>query len=263
MKWNSFAILCSLAIAIFVFAQHKPAQSQQGNSAVIDLTHTLNDKAPANEYEAVAPMRVEPAASYEQNGYMARTVTVPEQGGTHVDAPAYFIKGRWTTDQIPSERLVRPLAVIDVTAKVKQNPDYRVSLEDVAAWEKSHGHIALGAVVMARTGWDSRWDSSREYRNVDAGGQPHFPGFSLEAARFLVEARQAVGLGIDTMSVDGGGTKDFVIHRYCESRSVYQVENVANLWQAPEAGATVVVAPAKIEGSAGAPARVMAMVQGQ
>jgi len=259
MKWNSFAILCSLVLAIFLFAQHQPARGG-ANSAVLDLTHSLNDKAPANEYEAVDPMRVENAASYEKNGYLARTVTLPEQTGTHVDAPAYFIQGRWTTDQIPSERLVRTLAIIDIAAKVKKDPDYSVSADDIGEWEKAHGHIPLGAVVMARTGWDERWFSAKEYRNADAGGQAHFPGFTLEAARFLVEGRQAVGLGIDTMSVDGGGTKDFNVHRYCESRSVYQVENVANLWQAPPAGATVIVAPAKIEGSAGAPARVMAMV---
>jgi kynurenine formamidase len=208
-------------------------------------------------------MRVESAASYEKNGYMARTVTVPEQGGTHVDAPAYFIKGRWTTDEIPAERLVRPLVVVDVTDKVKNDPDYKVTLEDLAAWEKAHGHVPFGSVVMARTGWDSRWVSPNDYRNPDASGRPHFPGFTLEAARFLVEGRQAVGIGIDTMSVDGGGSKDFMVHRYCESRSVYQVENVANLWRAPESGATVVVAPAKIEASAGAPARVIAMVKGQ
>jgi kynurenine formamidase len=260
MKWNSFIVLCSLAIAILLFAQRQESRGQQSNSVVVDLTHALNDKAPANEYEAVEPLRIENAATYAKNGYLARTLTVPEQAGTHVDAPAYFMQGRWTTDQIPSERLIRPLAVLDVATKAKANPDYRVSLEDIAAWEKTHGHIALGSVVMARTGWDERWQSAKEYRNADASGQPHFPGFTLEAARFLVEGRMAVGLGIDTMSVDGGGSKDFSVHRYCEGRSVYQVENVANLWQAPAAGATVVVAPAKIEGSSGAPARVMAMM---
>lgn len=261
MKLNSFVVLCSLVVAIFLWAQHQPSKSGQPAGAIIDLTHSLNDKVPANEYEAVEPMHIEPAATYEKNGYMARTVTVPEQAGTHVDAPAYFIRGRWTADQIPAERLVRPLAVIDITAKVRNNPDYRLTLEDVAEWEKAHGHIAFGSVVMARTGWDERWSSAKDYRNADAQGQPHFPGISLEAARFLVEGRQAVGLGIDTMSVDGGGSKDFSVHRYCEMHAVYQVENVANLWQAPPAGATVVVAPAKIEGAAGAPARVMAMLK--
>ena len=260
MKLNTFAIVCSLVLAIFLWAQHQPSKAGQRSTAIIDLTHPLNDKAPTNEYEAVEPMKVESAASYEKNGYMARTVTVPEQGGTHVDAPAYFIQGRWTTDQIPAERLVRPLAVIDVTAQAKKDPDYKVTVEDVADWENAHGHIPQGAVVMARSGWDERWISAKDYRNVDASGRQHFPGFTLEAARFLVEGRLAVGLGIDTLSVDGGGSQNFLVHRYCESRAVYQVENVANLWQAPVAGATVIVAPAKIEGSAGAPARVMAMV---
>lgn len=281
MKLKSFIVLCSLVAALFLFAQRQSPRPGVMHGAVADLTHTLNDSAPINEFEAVDKMKVESAATYEKNGYMARTVTLPEQSGTHIDAPAYFVRGQWTADQIPAERLVRPVAVIDVTDNVKTDPDYKLTLQDLALWEQQYGHVPTGAVVVLRTGWDDRWTSPRDYRNADPTGRAHFPGFSVDAARFLVEGRLAVGLGIDTMSVDGGGTSssttatdigkveaprgarsgvsDFAVHQYCQTHAVYLVENLANLWQVPATGATVVVAPAKIEGAAGAPARVMAM----
>ena len=61
---------------------------------------------------------------------------------------------------------------------------------------------------MAYTGWGSRWNSVKDYRNADDKGIMHFPGYSLDAAKFLVEARTALGLGIDTLSIDYGPSKD-------------------------------------------------------
>jgi kynurenine formamidase len=177
-----------------------------------------------------------------------------------MDAPAHFARGTWTVDQIPAERLMRPLVVLDVSAKAQSNPDYRISVEDVANWERDNGQVPQGAVVLARTGWASRWNSMKDFRNADAKGVPHFPGYAQETARFLVEGRNIVGLGIDTLSVDYGPSKDYPVHHYCALKSVYHLENVANLSQAPEAGATVVVAPVKLEGGSGAPVRVLALV---
>jgi len=44
----------------------------------------------------------------------------------------------------------------------------------------------------------------------------HFPGYSLEAAHFLVESRNPLGLGIDTLSVDYSPSKDLEVHQYTE-----------------------------------------------
>jgi kynurenine formamidase len=115
-------------------------------------------------------------------------------------------------------------------------------------------------VVIARTGWDLRWHSIKDYRNADPQGVPHFPGYSPDAAKFLVEGRSALGLGIDTLSVDRGASKDFPVRQYTLAHSVYQLENVANLDRAPATGGMVVVAPTKLQSSAGGPVRVLALV---
>jgi len=89
----------------------------------------------------------------------------------------------------------------------------------------------------------------------------HFPGFSLEAAKFLVEARSVVGLGIDTLSIDYGPSRDFPVHQYNLAHGLYHLENVANLDRAPQAGALVMVAPMKLEGGSGGPVRIFALLR--
>ena len=114
---------------------------------------------------------------------------------------------------------------------------------------------------MAYTGWDERWNSQKEFRNVGSDHLSHYPGFSLEAVKFLVKTRSVVGLGIDTMSVDIGASTTYPVHLFTSKQSVYHLENVANLGLVPPSGATVVVAPIKLEGGSGGPARVLALVK--
>ncbi len=260
--WKTFAIGCSLALAALLFAQHKSAMSNPSlYRAVIDLTHNLDGHSPNWEGTAKSPFEAKVLGNIDRDGYYSRIFTTQEHYGTHLDAPAHFAKGMWTVDQIPTERLVRPLVVLDVRAKAKDNPDYEVSVQDVDDWESTHGPIPSGAVVMAYTGWDVRWNSQKEFQNLGSDHLAHYPGYSLEAAKFLVKTRDAVGLGIDTMSVDVGATNTYPVHLFTSKESVYHLENVANLGLVPPSGATVVVAPIKLENGSGGPARVLALVK--
>ena len=262
INWKTFALGCSLALALFLFAQRKAAMPDQDlYSSVIDLTHNLNDHSPNWEGSTQSPFQAKELGNIDRDGYYSRVFTTQEHYGTHLDAPAHFARGTWTVDQIPTERLVRPMVVLDVRSKVKANPDYEISVQDVAEWEGLHGQIPAGAVVMAYTGWDIRWNSQKEFRNVASDHLPHFPGFSVETAKFLVKTRSVVGLGIDTMSVDIGASTTFPVHQFTSKESVYHLENVANLAIAPPSGATIVVAPIKLENGSGGPVRLLALVK--
>ncbi len=262
IRWKTFAIGCSLALALLLIAQRKPSMPGLNTyRAVIDLTHDLNDRSPNWEGTQKSPFQAHEVGNIERDGYYSRVFTTQEHFGTHLDAPAHFAKGMWTVGQIPVERLVRPLVVLDVRNKARNNADYEISVQDVADWESAHGEIPAGAVVMAYTGWDERWNSQKEFRNVGADHLSHYPGFSLEAAEFLVKTRDVVGLGIDTMSVDIGASSTYPVHLFTSKQSVYHLENVANLGLVPPTGATVVVAPIKLEGGSGGPARVLALVK--
>lgn len=261
MHFRTFVLGCALALALFLFAQHHPNSTQpRGFRTLVDLTHSINANVPTYELAEQKEYQVKTVATIEKDQYFARNISLPEHFGTHIDAPAHFARGMWTVDQIPVERLIAPLVVLDVRAKVKDNPDYQVSVEDVAAWEHMHGEMPQGAVVMARTGWDERWNSAKDYRNADSKGVMNFPGYSQEAAKFLLEGRNVVGLGIDTLSVDYGPSQDFAVHQYTLAHSLYHLENVTNLDRVPAQGATVVVAPMKLEGGSGGPVRILALL---
>ncbi len=241
MKWKKFIVGYILALAILLFAQRRPSPTPiPVYSSIVDLTHSLNaDRATDHTRRPASLLRV----------------------GTHIDAPSSYARSLWTVDQIPSQRLIAPLVVLDVRSKADHNPDYQVSMDDIIAWEKAHGPIPMAAVVMARTGWDYRWNSVRQYTNTDRKGVMHFPGYSLEAAQFLVQGRASLAFGIDTLSIDNQVSKGLPVSNYTLSHSLYQLENVANLGAVPESGATVVVAPAKLEGGSGAPVRILALVK--
>ncbi len=228
---------------------------------IIDLTHPLNEHCPNWEGSQESPFQASELGNIERDGYYSRVFSTQEHYGTHLDAPAHFAAGAWTVDEIPADRLVRPLVVVNVQQRADDDPDYAVSVEDIAACERTHGAIPQGAVVIAYTGWDKRWAKQEDFRNEQADGVTHYPGFSLEVAEFLVGSRGVVGLGIDTMSVDIGATTTYPVHIFTSQHRIYHLENVANLAMVPPTGALIVVAPIKLEKGSGGQVRLLALVK--
>lgn len=250
-----------LLLGTLAVGQQRAGDSQSLSfRTVVDLTHALSSTNPLYDESAEPLFRAKTVATIEQNHYFAREICLPEHFGTHLDAPAHFAQGKWTVDQIPPERLIAPLIVLDVSKQAERNSDYQISTEDIFNWEQTHGEIPTSSVVIANTGWASRWNSVKDYRNADAKGAMHFPGYSLAAAKLLVEGRHVYALGIDTLSIDYGPSPDFPVHQFTLSHSLYHLENVANLDRVPVRGATVVSAPMKLEGGSGSPVRILALV---
>lgn len=235
---------------------------------VIDLTHAFDDKtiywpnAPSTfQLNRLSYGKTEAGFFYASNSFCT-----PEHGGTHLDAPIHFAEGKRTLDQIPVEQLMGPAVVIDVSAKATADPDYRLTAEDVRAWEAKHGPVPQGAIVMLRTGWGQRWPDRKRYMGDDKPGDTtnlHFPSYGAEAARYLVEQRKVGALGVDTASIDHGPSKDFIVHQIANGANVPGLENVASLEEVPETGAWVIALPMKIAGGSGGPVRIVALVPGK
>ena len=225
---------------------------------MLDLSYAISDKLvpwPGDEKWFEAKVN----ASVEKNGYFTRSFWMLEHYGTHLDAPAHFPPGKTTVDQIPAKQLLGPAVVLDARADGAKDPDFQLPARRIEEWEKQHGRIPSGAIVLLRTGWASRWPDAQRYRNQDAQGKMHFPGFSLEAAKLLLE-RKVSGLGCDTMSIDYGASGDFAVHHLALGAGLYHLENLADLSGLPETGAFLVVAPIKLEGGSGGPVRVFALL---
>jgi kynurenine formamidase len=246
---------------LFLHNMHRDSMLEgvpAGKTRVLDLSYAINDKLvawPGDEKVFEAKVN----ASVEKNGYFTRSFWMLEHYGTHLDAPAHFPPGQSTVDQIPAEQLFGPAVVIDVRAESVRDADYHLAAARVEDWEKRHGRIPEGAIVLLRTGWASRWPNVQKYRNQDAQGKMHFPGFSVEAVKLLME-RKVSGLGCDTLSIDPGASSDYAVHHLALGAGLYQVENLADMSELPETSAFLIVAPIKLEGGSGGPARVFALL---
>ena len=229
-----------------------------GKTRVLDLSYAINDKLvpwPGDEQFFEAKVN----ATIEKNGYFTRSFWMLEHYGTHLDAPAHFPHGKTTVDQIPVKQLFGPAVVIDVRVESNKDADYQLPATRIENWEKKHGRIPEGAIVLLRTGWASRWPDVERYRNQDAKGKMHFPGFSVEAAKLLI-SRRVSGLGCDTLSIDYGASADFAVHHLALGAGLYHLENLADMSEVPEASAVLIVAPIKLEGGSGGAVRVFALL---
>jgi len=246
-----------VVVSLVLVTACAPAPPRPGAVRVIDLGHALDEADPT--WSGTPVFTHATVATIAKDTYFAAKFSAEEHFGTHVDAPAHFAEQGLTVDRIPADRLVRPGIAVDVVANVRTDEDYRVTREDLEAFERGHGRIPEGSIVLIATGWDSRWPSAAQYMNV-RGGKKHFPGLSVEAAAFLARERRVAAIGIDTPSVDYGLSEQFEAHRTSMPQDVYHVENATGLTSLPPKGFTVVVAPIKIKGGSGGPTRVFALV---
>jgi kynurenine formamidase len=186
-----------------------------------------------------------------------------EHGGTHMDAPIHFGEGKMTAAQVPLANCIGAAIVIDVTEQAVQDRDYGLSVADVTNWERQHGAMPRGAIVIMRSGWGRRWPDKKRYLGTDKPmdvANLHFPGFSREAVEFLVRERDVAALGVDTASIDYGQTKDFIAHQVLNAANKPAFENVANVERLPATGATFIALPLKIEDGSGGPTRIIAVL---
>lgn len=227
----------------------------------LDLTYPFEEST--LHWPTAKPFRLEKASegrTPQGFWYASYNYSASEHVGTHLDSPFHFAEGKWTTEQIPLERLVGPAVVIDVSAGAAKDRDYLLRPADIVRWEKKHGRLPRGSIVLVRTGWGKYWGDRKAYFGTDAPGNVenlHFPGVSREAAELLVR-RGASAVGIDTPSIDHGPSRDFIAHRIFGEANVPVFENVANLDRLPIKGARVYAIPMKIKGGSGAPLRIFA-----
>jgi kynurenine formamidase len=210
LKIQTFVVAATLSVAMLLFAaQHRDVATHPQFRAVIDLSQS---DRPASAGTA--------------------------SGNTILIAPA-GMGGAWTLDSLPATRLIAPLAVIEAERKNFPDSESLVTMDDVAAYERAHGAISQGAIILLVS----------SNKNVA-------PLFSRDALHFLIEARNVVGIGSAGTQVVSADENS-----YLARRGIYELENVANLSLVPRSGVIAVAAPQKISGAAEGPVRLMALVR--
>jgi kynurenine formamidase len=254
----------TLFLLLVVWVMFPLAASAIDETKIIDLSYSFGPEtiywptAKSFELEKVSAQRTEAGYWYAANNFC-----MAEHGGTHMDAPIHFAEGQKTAEQVPLGAGIGPIARIDVSRQAAGDPDYRVTVADLLAWEKEHGRIPDGAIVVMFSDWGKRWPDRKGYLGSDTPRDTanlHFPAFSKEAAEFLVNERVVDAIGVDTPSLDHGPSKDFIVHQIINGAGKPGFENLANLDRIPPAGATLIALPVKIVGGSGAPMRAVAIL---
>lgn len=253
-----------LAGAFMIGILSAPVFAQIDERKLVDLTYPFDERTiywPTNK-----PFQWEKTDWGMTPGgywYASANYAASEHGGTHIDAPLHFGKGKQAVDEIPLHGLIGPAVVVDVRQAVSLDSDYLLTVEDLKDWEAKNGRIPIGAIVVMFSGWGKHWPDKVRYLGSPTPTNTatlHFPGFSQEAAEFLVKERKIDGVGIDTPSIDHGPSRTFPVHQVLNGANIYGLENIANLEKLPPKGATLIALPMKIKGGTGAPVRIIALL---
>ncbi|WP_416795524.1 cyclase family protein [Ciceribacter azotifigens] len=232
-----------------------PVLAQQSTSKVVDLTHAYDGSFPT--FDGKPGIEYEWAVEIAKSGYQLHKLTIIEHTGTHVDAPFHFSADGASVDQLEPQKLVAPLAIIDITDRAKDDANATVEAADIEAWISANGELPAGAVVALRSGW-SKKVTDPSFRG-DAAGNFAFPGFG-KSATDLLATLDVTAIGVDTLSLDPGNSADFAVHNSWLPAGRYGIECLNNLEELPVKGATIVVGAPKHKGGTGGPARVLALV---
>ena len=194
-----------------------------------------------------------------------QTFKFPGQFGTHIDFPGHFIKEGALSEGYGVKDMMFPLCVIDITDKVKEDVHYAVTVEDIKAYETKYGEIPEGAFVALRTDWYKNWPDMDALSGIAEDGSENFPGWSMEALKYIYEERNAAANGHETLDTDASALAveagDLACERYVLSKNKLQIEVLCNLDKVPEAGAVLFAAWPRIEGATGLPVRVWAIFE--
>lgn len=228
-----------------------------GHGGVADMTHELHEEFPT--FFGEQQFFREQKFNWAEHKFNLLELRVNEHTGTHIDAPLHFSENGQSVAEIPVGNLVVPLCVIDIRERAAADPDTQVTPDDIKTWIAANGAIPERACVAMNSGWDAHV-ATPKFRNADAEGKMHFPGFHIEAAQMLLEETSASGIAVDTLSLDLGTSPDFATHYAWLPAGRWGIENIANLANVPASGATLVVGAPKHRGGTGGPARIFAMV---
>ena len=245
-------------------AEPDPSGFDLSRAEVIDLSHPYDEDSlfwptSPTTFELTSLAFGPSAGGYF---YAANSFCTPEHGGTHIDAPIHFSEQGWTLGEVPVERLIAPGVVIDVSAQAVQNRDYRLTVEDVRMWERDHGDIPAGSIVLLRTGWSSRWPDATAYLGDETPGDATNFIFRHTASK-----RPACWSGSVAsrpwVSIPPASTTDRRPTSSCTrsppAANVVGLENLTNVDDLPAVGAWVVALPMKIRDGTGGPVRVVAL----
>ena len=168
------------------------------------------------------------------------TVTLLEMGahtGTHMDAPAHFVRGGIGIDQMPLDTAIGSARVIPIRDR-----------QSIKTAELARHSIRRGERILFKTrNSDHCWDTDSFVED--------FVYISATAAEYLAE-RQVRLVGVDYLSVGGFRADGVETHQALLQAGIWIIEGL-NLKGVRPGRVQLVCLPLKIAGADGAPCRAV------
>lgn len=201
---------------------------------LIDLSMSLWQGMPKFWGEYHAPYQEETTGTYEVNKCQVRRISMATHSATHIDAPAHFVPGGQTIDNVSLDSLVSRVVVLDASPIA---PRGRITLEQCKGLD-----VDESKGVLIRTGWDKRWPLGT-YFGAD------IPALDLDAAQYLA-SRGCKSLAVDfPLGID--------IHTFWLGDGRILIENLVGLERITQKEPWLIALPLKVKDGDGAPARVV------
>jgi arylformamidase len=159
--------------------------------------------------------------------------------GTHMDAPFHFDAKGTGVDQLPLDVLIGPCRVFDLS--------------------REPGHITRAGLEQCDLAGVTRalfkTRNSRHWANDHHEFDRQFVAIAADAASYLVE-RQVKLVGVDYLSVEAFGSREFPVHNTLLGAGVVIIETL-NLSGVAAGDYELIALPLKLKDADGAPARVV------
>jgi kynurenine formamidase len=193
-----------------------PVASMSCPGGMTRLGHRFEPAMTLFQFDPV--VRIENEYTVGAHGYLVEDIDMGAQAGTHLDVPAHFIEDGRTVDELAADEFIWPVYKIDVRDMELQNS--MVEWADIRAYERRHGKIAKGSLVVLRTGAEEFWgaeevaaDADDNVANVDDFYSFENAGFSADAVQLLFDRRGIDGIGSDAYGPDAH-TDEFFLATY-------------------------------------------------
>jgi kynurenine formamidase len=237
-------------------ASSLPPSITEETMKIVDLSRELYHRSPS--YPGQPPIIHGVWKSHEEafkdsgnvHGNSVMYFSMPDHGGTHIDAPRHFGISGTPMDEYPLENCIVPGICIDLRHIA---PKAEISAKDLqSAVEKAGVTVPRKGTVLLCTGHHARTFPTAAY-NTDN------PGVNVEATEWLAK-QGVVHFGIDSMRPGPDTKVNQLVHKACLELGITHLESLCNLEALLGQGQfEFICLPLKWRGGTGSPVRAVAV----
>ena len=180
---------------------------------VIDLTHTIESGMPV--YPGTEPPILEPANTYDKDGFRETKISMYSHTGTHMDPPAHLFRDKKTLDAFPPEQFIGKALVIDCTSLKEGEP---ITMDHLSRYGTK---AETADFLLFYLGWDARWGSEAYFGD--------YPCLDDSVLEYILEGSYK-GIGFDVIGLDPIADGNLTRHKKLfQTRDIINIENLCNL----------------------------------